>query len=241
MRAERTVYLILIISAGGAAFAFWQRAQTLARQDYMLREEVAALKDQIAQGDSAAQSRHAEAEKSKTQTTELMRLRNEVTQLRSGANESVERLRQENQKLRGGGGGPAPVQTLGRQSLAGHDRFPRESWIFADYESPEAALVSAIWAMKEGNPKTYLNSLSPQEQERMAKTWENKNEQEIALKHQSDVSSITGMKILDRQTVSPDEMVMNVFVEGPGRQERVRMNRIGEDWKFGGFIREKQQ
>jgi hypothetical protein len=36
-------------------------------------------------------------------------------------------------------------------------------------------------------------------------------------------------------------MVMSVFLEGPGRVEKVRMNQVGQDWKFGGFIRDQQQ
>jgi hypothetical protein len=199
--------------------------------------------------ESAAQSHQTDAEKLRTQNSELMRLRNEVTQLRGGTKETaglkteIDKLRQENQQLRSlqANSANSLVQPAGPQSLAGRDQFPRESWSFAGYQSPEAALVSAIWAMKEGNPTTYLNSLAPQEQERIAKAWENKNENEIASKHQSDVSSITGLKVVDRQTISPTEMVMNVFIEGPGRFEKVQMNKIGEEWKFGGFIREKQQ
>ena len=120
---------------------------------------------------------------------------------------------------------------------AGKDQFPKESWNFAGYASPEAALVSAIWSMKEGNPKTYLDSLSPDEQARMAKVWENKSEAEIAAKHQSDVSSISAFRILERQNVTDNEVLMNVYIEGVGRMEKVSMKRVGNDWKFGGFIR----
>ena len=67
------------------------------------------------------------------------------------------------------------------------DRIAREQWSNAGYASPEAALVSAIWSMREGNPKSYLESLSPEEQQRMSKVWEGKTEQEIVAKHQQDV------------------------------------------------------
>ena len=107
----------------------------------------------------------------------------------------------------------------------------------AGYATPEAALVSAIWSMKEGNPKSYLDSLSPEEQARLAKTWENKTEAEIIAKHQSDVAPITGVRVLDRHEISAEEMQMNVYIEGVGRVEKVSMKRTGNDWKFGGFIR----
>ena len=101
--------------------------------------------------------------------------------------------------------------------------------------------MSAIWAMREGNPKTYLDSLSPEEQLRMAKSWQNKSEAEIAAKHQQDVSVITGMRILGQQTVSANEVTMDVFVEGVNRPEKVSMKRVGNDWKFGGYIRSPAQ
>lgn len=91
--------------------------------------------------------------------------------------------------------------------------------------------------MREGNPQTYLQSLSPEEQARLAKSWQNKPETEIVAKHQSDVAAITGLRVLDRQTVSPNEVLMNVYIEGVGRMEKVSMKLIGNEWKFGGYIR----
>ena len=55
------------------------------------------------------------------------------------------------------------------------------------------------------------------------------------------VSAIKGMRILDRQTISPEEMQINVYIDGVDRLEKVSMKKIGDDWKFGGFIREPKQ
>ena len=46
-----------------------------------------------------------------------------------------------------------------------------------------------------------------------------------------------GMRVLDRTSISPDEVQMNVYLEGIGRVEKVSMQLIGGDWKFGGYIR----
>jgi len=72
----------------------------------------------------------------------------------------------------------------------------------------------------------------------MTKVWEGKSAEEIAAKHQNDTSKITGMKVLTQQVVSPDEVQMNVYIEGVDRAEKVSMKRVGNDWKFGGFIRD---
>ena len=177
-----------------------------------------------------------------------MRLRNQVTQL-GGEKKAAENLRVENERLRAqltlaraaGGGAVAESVSPQKDDAVRRDVFPRENWSFAGYATPESALVSAIWAMKEGNPETYLKSLAPEEQQRMAALWENKSETEIAEKHKGDVSTISGLRVLERQSTSPTEVVMTVFIEGPGRPEKIRMNQVGSEWKFGGFIREQQQ
>ena len=34
---------------------------------------------------------------------------------------------------------------------------------------------------------------------------------------------------------------MSVYIDGVDRTEKVSMKRVGNDWKFGGFIREPKQ
>jgi hypothetical protein len=176
-----------------------------------------------------------------SERNELLRLRSEVGQLRGASQEAIklradlQRLRTENQQLR------STAAAANTSAPAPSDQFPKESWNFAGYGTPDAALVSAIWAMKEGNPKTYLESLSPEEQARMGKVWENKSEAEIAAKHQSDVSSITGMRVLDRKSISPEEVQMSVYIQGVDRMEKVSMKLINQEWKFGGFIRDPKK
>ena len=71
----------------------------------------------------------------------------------------------------------------------------------------------------------------------MLQEWGNKPENELAAKHQQDVANITAVRILDRQSAAPGEVTMNVYIEGVGRMEKVLMKQIGNDWKFGGFVR----
>src|SRR5207302_9400381 len=101
------------------------------------------------------------------------------------------------------------------------DQITREISRFAGYSTRETALVSAVWAMKEGKPQVYFDSLSPEEQARMARAWENKSQDEIAVKHQQDVSRITGVRVLEREEVSPDEVRMKVYTEGAETWETI--------------------
>jgi regulator of replication initiation timing len=245
MRIERILFVLLIAAAAAIAAINWMKVGRLQAENEQLRARIASSEAELSQGSKQAELAKAEAEKLRGQTSELLQLRNEVTQLRSASataqslSTENQRLRAENQQLRSRPGS-APAAAAAAPTVAARDQFPRASWNFAGYASPEAGLVSAIWAMKEGDPKTYLESLSPQEQQRMAPAWQNKSEAEIAEKHKADVSGIAGMRILERQNVSPNEVVMNVYLEGPGRVEKVRMNQVGQDWKFGGFVRNPQ-
>ena len=216
-------------------------AKKLQAENDALRAEVAELKARADADAQAATTRDAELKRLQTVATEAVRLRGEITQLRSGSKDADSlraenaRLKTEYQALRGASA--AAANTLATPATApGH--FPRESWSYAGYQSPESALISAIYSMQQGNPKQYFDSLTPEEQVRMSKVWENKSPEEIAAKHVNDTSKITGMRILNTQEVAPGQMVMSVYIEGVDRAEKVSMKRVGEEWKFGGYIRE---
>ena len=239
-RAVRLILCSLIVAffagCGGDA-AKWQA------ENAALRSEVEKMK---AEAESAQAARERDLKNLQADTTDVARLRGEVTQLRTSAKEA-EKLRAENAQLRAqnqqlrGANAAAPAPAAPAAPVAETGTFPRESWSQAGYASPESALVSAIYSMQQGNPKQYFESLTPDEQLRMSKTWEGKTSEEIAAKHVSDTSKITGMKVMDRQDISPDEVVMSVYIQGVDRMEKVSMKRSGQDWKFGGYLRQPKQ
>jgi hypothetical protein len=242
MRVERWIYSVLILIAAGAGIINWRRAALLASDNEQLRLKIESLENEVNSSSTLTEIAKGQAEKLRTQTSELMQLRNEVTQLR-GESKKTDSLNRENERLKtelAGLKSTAEKQQPSAGDTARTSHFPRDSWSFAGYSSPEAALVSAIWSMKEGNPRSYLDTLAPSEQERMAQVWQNKSEGEVAEKHKNDVASISGIRVVDRENISPGEIVMNVLLEGPNRVERIRMNQVGQDWKFGGFIREQK-
>ena len=218
-------------------------SKQLAAENAALHAELAELKARAGEADAARQN---DSKRAQTESQDVARLRGEVTQLRTAARE-VEKLRAENQKLRTenqtlkGAAATAATPPAPAQTPAPATSFPKESWSFAGYGSPESALVSAIWSMQQGNAKQYFESLTQDEQLRMAKAWEGKTPEEIAAKHQADTAAITGLKVLQSQTSGDGSAVIRVMIEGPNREEQVRMQKVGNDWKFGGFIREPKQ
>jgi hypothetical protein len=214
-----------------------------------LQAENAALRAEVEASRAGAASqmetaRTADAKRAEGEAQELVRLRNEVTQLRNSARE-VEKVRGENQQLRSenqrlrGASASAP-SSQAQPTPAEARSFHRDDWTFAGYNSPEAALVSAIWSMNQGNAKQYFESLTQEEQLRMAKIWEGKSAEEIAAKHQSDVSRIAGFRITESLPVTQEETVLKVFIEGVNREEKVSVKRVGNEWKFNGFLRDRQ-
>lgn len=217
-------------------------AKKLQAENEALRAEVEALRARAGTAESDA-AREAELKRLQAASQDAARLRGEVTQLRTAAKDADklraenQQLKSENQKLRGAAAA-APVAAEPAPAAPAPGSIPRESWTFAGYATPEAALVSAIYSMQQGNPKQYFDSLTPEEQLRMSKAWEGKSPEEIAAKHQSDTSKITGLKVIDKAITSDGLISMNVQIEGADRTETVVMRRVGNDWKFDGFKRE---
>lgn len=246
MNALRWLLVAALLGSAAAAFSFWQRAEQLTAQNTELRAALDALKTTRATPSAEEEKqRDYELKRLRADAGEVHKLRGELGQSRAGAKELAQlrsenlQLRQDHQQLRAASAGAAatPVASAPSAVAGATDQFPRQGWSFAGYQTPEAALISSLWSMREGNPQSYLQSLSPEEQARHAKLWETKTETDIAAKHQADVASITGLRVLERNPISPNEVAMSVYLEGLGRLEKVSMKLIGNEWKFGGYIR----
>jgi DNA repair ATPase RecN len=248
MKALRLLLPVLLLVAVVAAGLFYNRVNELTADNAKLRAELAALQQRHAEELAAERQKAArELETLRADVGEVNRLRGEVTTLRSGTKE-LEKLRTENTTLRQQN---QTLQTTAAQaqvqaSMAAAKaalptgvgaEFPKESWQFAGYETPEAALVSAIWSMQQGNPQAYLDSLSPDEQQRMAERWQGMTPEQIAAKHQGDVSRISGLKIVGIQDLGLGQKLIQVGIGGTDRVDNARMVNVDGQWKFGGFVR----
>lgn len=245
LKIERIITFGLIVAISAFAVVSWRKAALFEAANEQLTAKLAEAEAQAASAGAAGAPTAEEIVELRKRSAELMRLRNEITQIRANA-QNTEKLAAENQRLKAdlakarGSASAIEAQAAAQPQPSG-DQFPRDSWRMAGYHSPEDALVSAIWSMKEGDPQQYFNSLGPAEQQRTAQNWQTMSQDQVMAKHRNDVANITGMRILQRDALAPDEIVMNVYLEGPGRVERVRMNQVGNEWKFNGFVRDQQQ
>jgi hypothetical protein len=244
MKATGLIGAGIVVAALAIAVWQWREVGKLRRENDALRASAEAHQAQSSEVSDAIQMRETELQKLRSEAQELIRLRGEVTQLRTGVKDA-DKLRAENQKLRAdnqqmrnaaASSTAAPTTPKGTPNT-----YLREQWTFAGYKTPEDALVSAIWSMHQGNPQQYFESLTPEEQARVRKSWEGKSAEEIVAKHKNDTSAITGIRVLQIDQAVADQQVITVGIDGVNREEKVRMQQINGEWKFGGFIREPQK
>ena len=142
MTPGRTIALLLLLSALVAVI--WQRSAltSLRRQNRALQEtsrlglenqELSQLRAKTGTNSGAGGS------------LELLRLRNEVGQLRAQRSE-WEALKAANERL------AAEIRTGNVQEFSKMEGFvAKEVWSDAGFDSPEAALQTFFWAMREAN------------------------------------------------------------------------------------------
>ncbi len=169
---------------------------------------------------------------SKDQLSELMRLRGESALARNQKTE-LDRMREENRRLRSAGTVSAPPQ----DPTPAQDDLPKERWTFAGYATPEAAFQTTVWALSQGDVKTMLASLAPDELARRQQRWQDKTEEEIGANTKAEFEKIKGFRILKKEALSENEVVLTLFVDGLNPDEgtpRMKLQRVGNEWKAAG-------
>jgi len=216
-----------------------RRISGLRQDNESLREDLAAAK-QLIDAKSSDQSRppNEELERLRAEAREVHRLRNEVSQLRAGVKQA-DQLRAENQRLRAAGkplqAAPSTGVAVPSAAISQEGYSAKENWAFIGYATPEAALQSVIWAMREGDTRTLLASVTAEEMERMHKEWGNKSEAQISADAKRGTDKLSGIRILESKTLSDDEVVLSVYAAGgEDKVQKISMKRYGAEWKMAG-------
>jgi hypothetical protein len=233
---QRIIFFVAVL--GFLAICFFQY-----RAGIRLREENASLRanlDQLKQLDAEGAPAPAENPLTKDQLAELLRLRGEVTQLRGQTNQ-IATLAEANKKLVAGLKEMETSRTNSpaKKSLPDalpQDIHPRATWAYRGYGSPEATMESVLTAMLNGDKAACIEGFSPDMRTNIEEQFES-----AALKAKADEAA--EFRILDRKTVSEDEMVLSLYITSKnadgtveGHSEKTVFDRIGGEWK----VTEKQ-
>jgi hypothetical protein len=216
----------------------WTALIWQARRISELQHENRMLRGEIQAGDQEANSKVANAHAAldeeitrlRAEAREVHKLRNEVSQLRAGRSES-EKLRAENQRLK-----TAPISDgqSAVQSVQQPEFFAKENWIFAGYATPEAALQSFLWAMRQADMKTLQASLTEEGWARFGKGRDNVPAAALEEEVKRKVKGTAGFRILERIDISEDEIVLRIHSAGEGSSagdQNIAMRRLEGEWK----------
>ncbi len=134
---------------------------------------------------------------------------------------------------------PAPSVAAG---AASENDFPRESWAFRGYATPESALVSLVWSAVNRDLERFLNSLSPDQQARVRLRWQRQGLSDEA-QFRNSISNQFGMtkriRVLSKETLSDSEVILRLEMEGEkGGSGTVgkKVQRLGNEWKVGATL-----
>ena len=170
------------------------------------------------------------------QSRELLRLRGEAGVLRRQAKE-LETLREENRQAHAALESGLKTQSAGSAGgLATADYWPRDSWAFAGYASPDAALKTSVWAANNGDLKALRASITGDLQKMMEKDFEGKSENEATARAMDEVAKLKSIRVLNRDVQADDTVVLTAaFDDGAdAHTSKLLMKKIGNDWKISG-------
>lgn len=167
-------------------------------------------------------------------SAELLRLRAELGVLRQLTNE-LEGARDENTQAHA-----ALDRYLASEAapkVATADFWPRDSWSFAGFASPDDALRSSLWASDNGNLKALLDSATGEFRQMIEKEFEGKSAEEAAMRAMDEVSNLKSVQVLNRDFQSDDTAVLTAEFEDGDRTHTTKLllKKVGNEWKLAGM------
>jgi hypothetical protein len=241
--ATRKVRVVSAVVFAGAATLLFMQYQSVRRlkQESQTLEQQAGQLTQLAAENERLSNLLAQVtgalRQSKEQERELLRLRAEVARVRQ-QNKDVDKVREENRQLRAG--------LANRQNASGAtmvteaasaDYWPKNSWAFAGYATPEASLQSGLWAANSGDVGTFFSSITGDLQAEVQNDLKAKSEAEVKTKLLDEVAKMKSCRIVNRDILSHEEVLLTVSVEEDEKGatiSKMMMRKVANEWKFSG-------
>jgi hypothetical protein len=170
------------------------------------------------------------------QLRELLRLRGEAGVLRQHSKE-LETVRHENRQARAALESSLSTQSAGAaRAAATADYWPRDSWAFTGYASPDAALQTAFWAANNGDLKALLAGTTGDVRKQIEKDLEGKSESEASIRAMDQVSGLKSVRVLNREVQADDKVVVTASFEDRTETHTAKllMKKSGNEWKLSG-------
>lgn len=220
-----------------AGMALWWVAQyrsqlELSEENQALREQAEQLAVQNQLVSTATAQAGSSQSLTRKQLGELLRLRGEVGRLRSETQE-LAKLREENQRLRAA---MTVSQGLHASELTPEaDYWPKGSWVFAGYATPESTLQSLLWLASKGDMKNFLEGTTGEAQKHLEDDLKQKSEADVAAELAQETEKLSSCRLLDKEYLSNDAVRLTLRMDGDHTQtNKFILKQIGNEWKLDG-------
>ena len=223
----------------------FSRMTQLSRENDRLRAQLQATQQQL--DELRVENRRIPQASSRPvsdgEKEELLRLRNQASQLKAATNETqqlrshLQQATAENERMRAAQANVSAA--LSSPVVAPSDNFPKEKWAFAGYATPEASFQSTVWAMSQGDSQTFMAGLAPEERARIEKSWQDKSAEQIGEEGRREMKEVSGFRILERRQIADDQVALTIFANGKGETAEMLLQRIGTEWKLAGKARRR--
>jgi hypothetical protein len=226
MNPRSVINGVLVLASLGLISTTVLRARQLARlkaEAFQIGAEMtaqAAPVPAVASPGAAAES----GQRSEADLLELMRLRNEVAQLRQRQRE-LANAQAENNALRQRVAAAAPVSASAVALPPGYIR--RKDAQLTGYQTPEAALQSFIWAIANKNTNTLFQVLDREGAGNLLEDLQRKGPDEFW----KEVSIIPGFRIIGNRANTETSSELTVEF-APGDEQKITAVKNGEEWKL---------
>jgi cell division protein FtsB len=232
---SRTRLLALATLACLAVAMIWQRSLLTGLRTQ--NEELLALKaetDRLAIENQDLPALRAAANRpGDAAGNDLLRLRGEVRQLRA-QQPQLDRLRAENERLTAAikGGVAQPQKFSETEGFTA-----RESWSNAGFATPDGALQTFFWAVREGNLAMLAECVPPDAKQHFAQLNEPGNEQERdrTLEDFRKMISGAGIRIVSQESTADGKATVGIQAVAGGAIMKLQLRRYGNEWKLHNF------
>jgi hypothetical protein len=233
-----TLFGLVAAASLVVGFLQWREKERLVAENAQLRSAVELVP--IESTSPPPQEVDPDKNSAAADKLELLRLRNEVRQLRESAKE-LEKLRAELSTTRGENSRLRTTQAQGGVTGTNGPGFlAKESWTFAGYSTPEAALQSWLYSTANGDLANSVASLVPEQQPELKEGNETLTPEKFALDAKKGAERLAGFEIVGRESPSADDVVLVVRVHdvnGHSRARPIQFKRIGAEWKLVNYTR----
>jgi len=230
--------IILAVSAVlVASLALWlvtlvQSINELSVENPALRAQVEQLTAQNERLTNAMIQAGGSPSLNEVELGELLRLRGEAGRLRR-ENQELTRLREQNQQLRAAL--PAGQGVRAADLTADATYWPKDSWVFAGYATPESTIQSLLWSASNGNMRSILAGLTGEAQKQLEEELKQKSEAEMAAESARDIAKFKSCRVLEKEYLPGDAIRLTLQMDGENAEtNKLILKRVGNEWKISG-------